>query len=287
MTATNHDVRLTPARPDLAAMHLQGRIVAERYVTPERRTVAAPIVPLRNNADSVAIDTELLFGEEVDVLDTDGTTAWVQSVIDGYVGYVDAKALEDLPETTHAVCALGMVLHDTPALKTECKTRLPFRARVAVTVQEAGYGAISLQEDGKQLWAPMQCLQSLDKPPADWVAVAEKFLNVPYYWGGRSSLGIDCSGLVQLSLQATGHHCPRDSDMQQTELGRTLDPEETAERGDLIFWRGHVGIVAGPNLLLHANAHHMCVATEPLDQAFDRIGRAEFGQITRRARLDD
>ncbi|MEM1298827.1 MAG: NlpC/P60 family protein [Pseudomonadota bacterium] len=286
MTTPTRDPRLTPARDDLAAVHLRGEVEAARFVSPERKTIISPVTPLRTKPGSDAIDTELLFGEQVDVYDTSDGSAWVQSARDGYVGYISAQKLDEMPEPTHVVQTLGAGLSDTPTLKVQRTARLPFGAQVTVTVEEDGYGSVQTRGDGTQRWIAMQCLRPLDNPEPDWVAIAERFLGVPYYWGGRSSRGLDCSGLVQTARHAAGQECPRDSDMQQAALGRTLDPNEPTERGDLIFWKGHVGIVAGPNLLLHANAHHMCVATEALDAALDRIGRAEFGQVTRRARLD-
>ncbi|MEM7424322.1 MAG: NlpC/P60 family protein, partial [Pseudomonadota bacterium] len=119
----------------------------------------------------------------------------------------------------------------------------------------------------------------------DWVSVAEMFLATPYLWGGRSCWGIDCSGLVQLSLQAAGRSCPRDSDMQASMASDTLDPASRLERGDLIFWRGHVGIMVDADVILHANGHHMAVISEPLADAVTRIAGNEFGAVTRRARL--
>ena len=106
----------------------------------------------------------------------------------------------------------------------------------------------------------------------DFVAVAERFLGTPYLWGGKTALGLDCSGLVQVALTACGVSCPRDSDMQEEALGTAVAADPSALlRGDLIFWKGHVAIVRGPDSLLHANAHHMAVAIEPVAQAVARI----------------
>lgn len=282
----DHDPRVTPARPDLAADHLRGTIAAERYVTPQRRRIAAPTVALRSRPGDGAIDSELLLGEDVDLLDTDGDWAWVQSVSDGYVGYVAAETLAELAMPTHVVSAMGTNVYGRPELKSRRAGVLPFGVRVTVSGITNGYCSIQGADPTEDLWLPRQTLRALDQPEDDWVAVAERFLGTAYYWGGRSSWGLDCSALVQLSLQAAGRTCPRDSDQQQAALGRTLDDAEPLCRGDLIFWKGHVGIVAEPQTLLHANAHHMAVAREPLDGALTRIAKGEFGTVTRRARLD-
>jgi cell wall-associated NlpC family hydrolase len=120
----------------------------------------------------------------------------------------------------------------------------------------------------------------------DFVAVAERFLHVPYLWGGKSLLGLDCSGLVQLSLDATGQPCPRDSDMQEQQLGGNLpvDRLDDLRRGDFVFWNGHVGIMTDTEHLLHANGFHMQVIREPLRQAVDRIAKS-YGQISSIKRL--
>ena len=179
------------------------------------------------------------------------------------------------------VRTLGGQLYPAPELKAAPAGTLPFGARVVVEDERDGYCRL----DG-DLWMPAPQLRPIDEPEPDWVAVAERFIGVPYVWGGRSSSGIDCSALIQLALQAAGAECPRDSDMQEQALGSTLADDETLKRGDLIFWRGHAGIMADHETLLHANAHHMAVATEPLGPAVSRIMAAGDGAVTRRVRLD-
>ena len=134
-------------------------------------------------------------------------------------------------------------------------------------------------------YIPTAHLRPVDQAEGDPVAVAERFLGTPYHWGGNSGFGIDCSGLVQAACLACGIPCPGDSDLQEAALGRTLPADAVLRRGDLLFWKGHVAWVAGPDLLLHANAHHMAVALEPLLPALARIEGQGDGPVTRRARL--
>lgn len=275
------DPRLTPARADLAASHLQGEITAPRYVEGATRVVRAPSTELLRAPDG-GLDTELLFGEAFTVYDTQEGWAWGQAALDGYVGYVRAADLAE-PEgaATHRVTTLGAHLYPAAELKTRPVGRLLFGARL--TVHETTQSHARVSDDA---WVALPQIAPLCAIAPDFVTVAEQFLGVPYLWGGRSSRGLDCSGLVQLSLQAAGQPCPRDSDMQASGLGSDLAPGTPLKRGDLVFWRGHVGIMADGETLLHANAHHMAVAREPFAQACARIAKAEFGEVTRLARLD-
>ncbi len=277
----NHDPRLTPVRSDVAAEHLRGLVEAPRYVPGAAHMVAAPRTPLLRAPDG-GIDTELLHGEGFTVYDTASGWAWGQSALDGYVGYVEIRDLmAPGPEPTHRVVTLSAQTYERPELKLAPMGRLPFGARVHVAGSTDSHAQVGPSE-----WVPLPQLSLLASAARDWVSLAEMFLGVPYVWGGRSSDGVDCSGLVQLTLQAANRSCPRDSGQQHAALGRTLDTGEPLQRGDLIFWKGHVGIMRDPLMLLHANAHHMAVATEPLAQAVRRIEAKEFGKVVRRARLD-
>lgn len=285
MAATRKpDRRITPARADLAAEKLRGEVDVERFVAPRPCMIVRDRVPLRPQPDPAAsFDTVLLFGEPFEVYDIADGWAWGQSGLDDYVGYLPAASLIPAADAakTHAVQALGCQTYREPKLKIPPIGTLPFAARVRVTQTRDGYGQLA-----SGAWAPLALLRPLDQPADDWVSVAEQFLGVPYVWGGRSSSGIDCSGLIQLSLQAANVECPRDSDMQEAALGKSLGAKSALTRGDLIFWRGHIGVMLDAETLLHANAHHMAVTREPLADATDRITQNGDGEITRRARLD-
>lgn len=279
------DRRITPARPDLAAAHLRGIVAAARYAEGVRHAVIAPSVPLRGEPRAdVGIDTELLWGEGVVVYDLDGEGwAWGQAETDGYVGWLPAVALQaaDLRVATHKVVSQRSFVFPAPSIKAPAVLALPFGSRVAVLDRE---GAFARMADG-YLWAGH--LARIDHVEADVVGVAEGFLGVPYLWGGRTSLGLDCSALVQTALAACGHAAPRDSDMQEHALGRPIDPDGLMRRGDLVFWRGHVGLMRDPGTLLHANGHTMTVALEPLATARARILAAGGGPVTAARRLAD
>jgi len=277
------DPRLIPARADLAARHLAGLVEAPRFVDPVLYRVGVPSVPLRARSDALApLATELLHGEDFAVYDIADGWAWGQAARDDYVGYLPAEALTpaDGPAPDHRVRAQWATLYEGPALKTPPAGALPFGAQVAVLDQENGFARIT---PGK--WVHSRQIAPQDKPESDWVAAAERFRTTPYVWGGRSPQGIDCSGLVQIALQAAGADCPRDSDMQEAALGLTLR-DESPRRGDLIFWRGHVAIMLSDTHIIHATGHFMEVVTEALSTATARIEAAGAGPITRRARLD-
>ncbi|GMG83733.1 C40 family peptidase [Paralimibaculum aggregatum] len=285
------DPRVTLARPDLAAAELEGRVSAERYVALREKVVCMPVAPVTATPDGGAgMTTQLLFGERVLVAEEDGHWAWVQGALDGYVGYVPLNCIDD-PELmgaaapSHRVTAVSTHVYPAPDFKSRPGGALSFGARLAVAEAVRGNQAdfAALASGG---FVPLSHVAPLAAPASDWVAEAERLVGVPYLWGGRSALGIDCSGLVQLALQAAGRDCPRDSDQQAAVLGTDLPRGAKPARGDLVFWKGHVGIMLNGTRLLHANIHHMAVAAEPLAAARRRIAAAPAGAVTRIARLD-
>lgn len=282
MSAAPFDRRTTPARPDLAAAALRGQVEAARFAEGEPRTIVAPTVPLRAEPrPDRGIDTELLRGEAFTVYDQDPEGwSWGQAEADRYVGYLPTEALGPLEAATHRVAALRTFVFPGPDIKLPAGPALPFGARLAVRGREGAFAAV----EGGWIWAGH--LEPDDTRAADPVAVAERFLGVPYLWGGRSSLGLDCSGLVQTALRAAGHACPRDTDMQERALGAAVDPAGPLRRGDLVFWRGHVGLMRDGGALLHANGHSMTVESEPLAEARARIRAAAGHDVTSVRRLE-
>jgi hypothetical protein len=272
------DRRITPARPDLAAEKLRGLVQAERYVAGEARRISAPSTPLKREPHpQAAYETEALAGEPVTVYDEDGEGwAWVQLETDGYVGWLSVNALGAAdPAPTHRVAALRTFLYPGLSIKAEPLGALSIGAEVAVSRFDGDF-AVTLQGA-----IHAGHLAPVGRFEPDFVAVAERFLGVPYLWGGKTSLGIDCSGLTQVALAAAGIAAPRDSDMLAARTGTPLAVDTgDLQRGDLIFWKGHVGIMQDARTLLHANGFHMAVASEPLAQARDRILAKSFGAIT-------
>lgn len=292
------DPRLTPARPDLAAEKLRGEVAAPRYAAPRRMAVRAYAASVRRAPRRDApLDTEALHGEAVDVYDIDEEGwAWGQLAADGYVGYLPVDDLADAgPAATHRVTAPRTFIYPLRDIKTPPMGALPLAASVAVTGEAveardaaAGAGAarfLRLAQGGYVYAAHLAPHLSPLQPGAahaDHAAVAGQLVGAPYLWGGRTSLGLDCSALVQLSLMAVGRACPRDSDMQAAGVGAALPVEalDALARGDLVFWRGHVAMMLDAQTIIHANGHHMQVAIEPLAAAIARIFSAGGGDIT-------
>jgi len=272
------DPRTTPARPDLAAKQLTGIVNAERFVDGQIYEVTAAQAPVRKKpSPESGLETEVLKGERVTVYDSRDGWAWGQLVSDGYVGYLPASALGPAgPQPTHKVTALRTFMFPGPSIRLPPSETLSFGCRLIVVRTDDMF---AITEGGG--YVPLVHVAPVAALETDFVAVAERFLRTPYLWGGRSSLGIDCSGLVQLALAACGIGCPRDTDMQEKALGSALaPPPDPAQfrRGDLVFWKGHVAIVRDETTFVHASGSRMTVIYEAIAPAIERI-RAESGEV--------
>ena len=267
----NWDPRLTPARPDLAAAHLRGHVAAEAFAEGRTMQVVTGVADLRRAPSHEApLDTQALFGEDIAVYEDFEGWGWVQLTRDGYVGYIPMAALADgRTEPTHRVAVNRTFVYQSPDIKCSARRSSPLGAAVRVRAIEGLFAQI-----GDSAFVFAEHLRPYHEREKDFVAVAERFLHVPYLWGGKTSLGIDCSGLVQISLDAAGVAAPRDTDLQEKALGKPLVFDAGLaglKRGDLVFWRGHAGIMQDETRLLHANAYHMLVVSEPLRTVRDRI----------------
>jgi hypothetical protein len=277
---TRLDPRLHPARPDLAARHLQGSVQAARFVEGERYEVLDAQAPVRDApAPDATLQTEALMGEPVMIYEmTEEGFAWGQLEIDGYVGWLPANALgAPGPAPTHLVSALRTFVFPGPSFKLPPLAAPPLGARLTIVREEERFAVTAAGG-----FVPANHLVPLGSCESDFVAVAERFCGVPYLWGGKTSLGLDCSGLLQISLQVCGISAPRDTDLQEQALGAAIDPDAAladVQRGDLLFWPGHMAIARDSETLVHANAFHMMVAIEPIAEAIARI-RAATSELT-------
>ncbi|MCF6275423.1 MAG: C40 family peptidase [Robiginitomaculum sp.] len=283
------DTRITPYKPDLAASHLKDVVEAKNYGDAIRHQVMMPVIPLHKAPASASMmDTQLLLGAEFDIYDIHNGWAWGQEVVPdgngqdckGYVGYVPNMALaRGAADPTHRISAIRAPVFIKPDFKTAIRTTLPLNAKLSVDGRDGNY--MRIPDMG---YVHVNHIATNSAANGDFVSVAELHIGLPYVWGGISPDGVDCSGLVQTALRATGQDALRDADMQEATLGIEIAKDTELKRGVLIFWKGHVGIMRSAQTLLHANAFHMQVASEPLVQAISRIEKMA-GAITSIKRL--
>lgn len=264
------DPRLTPARSDVAAAKLKGKVEAARFVEPQPRQVRVGASVLREAPSFVArLETQLLYGEVFDVYDEDADGwVWGQARLDGYVGYARAESFaEDIEDATHRVAVLRTLVFPEPDKKSQPPSPLSLNAKLKIIAMENGFAGIS-----RGGWVYAAHLAPIDAKVDDWVASAERFVGLPYLWGGKDSSALDCSGLVQSALETAGIAAPRDADMQEDTVGHAIPLDSKLQRGDLVFWNGHVGVMRSSTELLHANGFHMQAVIEPLSETIARSG---------------
>lgn len=269
------DRRLTPANGRVAARHLQGVVDAEAFVDGWPQMIGVPVTDLCATPEG-ARDRQLLMGAKITVFENRDGWCFVQAA-DGYVGYLDSRHLCEVVTPTHFVATMGTHAYAAEDMKSPDLFWLPFGSRLSILDERRRFFETTIG------FVPKSHLRPLDRPFSDPATVAQIHFGVPYLWGGNSTQGIDCSGLIAASLTACGLPCPADSDMQCADVG--VDFDDAYRRGDLVFWKGHVGMMVDDATLIHANAHHMATVYEPIHQAELRIEAQGDGPVIARKRL--
>ena len=262
------DPRTNAYSGEVADAALEGVVESRRFVRPvPHRLVEGISEMMRKEPDGNSICvSELLAGQRFDVVDEADGWAWGYSAHDHYVGYVRSEHLRtDAPTRTHWITTTLALGFSRPDIKSDVTMNLPMTAEIAAETFDENF-----LRHRNGTFVHRRHAAPIGEFASDHVQVAKYFLGTPYRWGGRRRTGIDCSGLVQVALARIGIDAPRDSDMQERELGQNATGD-TLRRGDLVFFPGHVGIMADETNLLHANAHWMTTLIEPLDDVCARL----------------
>ncbi len=273
------DTRITPIRRDLASIAYKAIVKRKKYVTAKLATVKSAFTPLYSNKGS-KLSTQLLYGEECDVFETKNGWSWIQSRRDNYVGYTPTINLtRKIYKPNSKVISLRTVIYTKPDIKSVTKGYLSFNSLVEVIKIKGKYSLI------KNLgWCPSLDLVKIKSSKFNHIDLSKQYLDTPYLWGGRDSMGIDCSGLVQNLHQINNRPFPRDTDMQELFVTNEVKYEKDLKAGDLVFWKGHVAMMIDNSNIIHANAFHMKTAIEPLSTAKKRILKSN-GKIKKLGRL--
>ncbi len=273
------DTRITPIRRDLASTAYKAIVKRKKYVTAKLATVKSAFTPLYSNKGS-KLSTQLLYGEECDVFETKNGWSWIQSRRDNYVGYTPTINLtRKIYKPNSKVISLRTIIYTKPDIKSVTKGYLSFNSLVEVIKIKGKYSLI------KNLgWCPSLDLVKIKSSKFNHIDLSKQYLDTPYLWGGRDSMGIDCSGLVQNLHQINNRSFPRDTDMQEIFVTNEVTYEKDLKAGDLVFWKGHVAMMIDNSNIIHANAFHMKTAIEPLSTAKKRILKSN-GKIKKLGRL--
>ena len=269
------DPRLHAYRPDLADETLRGKVEASRFVAGSLKCIVAPVAPLYKIPDALSErQSECLFGEDVKVFEEKNGFCWVQAQQDGYVGYVEQSKIGPIrSQPTHWVNVPRTFQYRDADLRSPMIGPLSIGSRISVVSEAETRGTRYARLDNGS-FVVFNHIIPVSTVADDYVTIAESFIHTPYLWGGKSGLGIDCSGLVQLAMMMTGRKVLRDTNMQQATIGKDIAPEDGLQRGDLVFWKGHVAIMVDSGTLIHANGASMDVRKENLDHAIERIAKA-------------